>query len=181
MKHWLLIMGLCAMAPMAGCRRAADPGNDRETIERSMAILGTVRALHHEADVYESNGQFDLASHAIQRVIDLRLPESLSEAEDVRADAWGRMAELDLRRQRPDEALAHTDQGLRAAPHESVLQARIYMVRGQALRALADRAAATADSTATATRLREEALTALEHSIEINTRILGRLTPGASR
>jgi tetratricopeptide (TPR) repeat protein len=180
MKHWLLIMGLCVMAPVVGCDRGAHSSNDRETMERSMAILGTVRALHHEADVYESSGQFDLASHAVQRIMDLRLPESLPEAEDVRADAWGRMAELDLRRQRPDEALAHTVEGLRVAPHESVLQARIYMVRGQALRALADRAT-TAGDTTNAARFREEALTTLEHSIEINTRILGRLTPGASR
>jgi tetratricopeptide (TPR) repeat protein len=169
-----------SLAALSGCGTRGAPANDRAHAEAAMAALGTARALHHEADVYEGAGDFDRAAGAMRRVLDLRLPRGFEEAEDVRADAWGRLAELDLRRDRPDESLSHVDEGIRATPRESVLQARLFMVRGQALRALAERAASAGDQTAAARR-REEALAALEHSIEVNARILGRLTDGGRR
>ena len=148
--------------------------------EATMAVLGTARALHHEADVYEGAGDFVRASQAMERVLALRLPPTFAGAEDVRADAWGRLAELDLRRADPDRALVRVDEALAATRRESVLQARLYMVRGQSLRALADRAAGAHDEAAAARR-RDEALAALERSIAINERILRRLTPGSAR
>lgn len=168
-----------ALASGVGCKPRDTAGVDRAHAEASMAALGAARALHHEADVYEGAGDFERASGAMRRVLALPL-SNFEEAEDVRADAWGRLAELDLRRDRPDESLSHVDEGLRATPHESVLQARLHMVRGQALRVLSERATAAGD-TATATRRREEALAALERSIEVNGRILGRLTDGGRR
>lgn len=171
---------LFVTASLVACGEGRRAPVDRGRVEASMAALGTVRALHHEADVYEGAGQFAQASQAMRRVLDLPLPQGFDEAESVRADAWGRLAELDLRRDAPDDALAHVDEGLRATPHESVLQARLFMVRGQALRALAERAAGASDG-ATAALRREEALAALERSIEVNGRILGRLTDGGRR
>ncbi len=179
MKRRSLSLAL-ALALFSGCAKPADHSADRAQVEASMAVLGTARALHHEADVFEGAGDFERAQGAMRRVLALQIPAGLAEGEDVRADAWGRLAELDLRRDHPDDALAHSDEGLRATPHESVLQARLHMVRGQALRTLAERAS-TAGDTATASRRREEALTALERSIDINTRILGRLTNGGRR
>jgi tetratricopeptide (TPR) repeat protein len=175
-----LLAMLLAVASLAACGEARRAPADRGRVEASMAALGTVRALHHEADVYEGAGQFAQASQAMRRVLDLRLPQGFGDAESVRADAWGRLAELDLRRDAPDEALARVDEGLAATPRESVLQARLFMVRGQALRALAERAAGAGDG-ALAARRREEALAALERSIEVNGRILGRLTDGGPR
>jgi tetratricopeptide (TPR) repeat protein len=166
-------MVFALMIALGACTRS--PGPDRRGDEAAMAVLGVARALHHEADVYESSGDFERATQAMQRVLALQLPAEFAEAEDVRADASGRLAELLLRRTRPDEALTEIERALREAPHESVLQARLYMVRGQAHRMLAERAS-TASDAATATRHREAALTALEHSIEVNTRILRRLT-----
>jgi tetratricopeptide (TPR) repeat protein len=162
---------LVALAAGA-CEQQPTP---RRADQATMALLGTARALHHEADVYEAAGDFARASQAMERVLALRLPPTFADAEDVRADAWGRLAELDLRRADPDRALARVDEALRATPRESVLQARLYMVRGQALRALAERAAAAHDEPAAARR-REEALAALERSIAINERILRGLT-----
>lgn len=164
-----LVFGACSRRPEA-----------RHVDDSTMALLGTVRALHHEADVYESVGDFVRASQAMERVLALRLPPSFAEAEDVRADAWGRLAELDLRRDDPERALARIDEALAATQRESVLQARLYMVRGQSLRVLADRALAAHDEPLAARR-REEALAALERSIAINERILRRLAPGGRR
>ncbi len=172
-----LLALLTLLVALTACRRSPDPHRAGEV---TMALLGTARALHHEADVYEGTGDFVRASQAMERVLALRLPGDFAGAEDVRADAWGRLAELDLRRNDPDRALARVDEALAATRRESVLQARLYMVRGQTLRTLADRAAGAHDEP-TAARRRDEALAALERSIAINARILRRLTPGATR
>lgn len=173
---FVLLVALCA-AP--GCR----PERPRQGTsgEASMAYLGVARALHHEADVYESSGNYTHAAQAMERVLTLPMPADFAARDDLRADAWGRLAELDLRRDDADRALARCDEGLRATTRESVLLARLYMVRGQALRALADRAAAAHDDSGAA-RMRDEAIAALERSIAINQRVLGRIiTPGGRR
>ncbi|MFO0602432.1 MAG: hypothetical protein U0324_04620 [Polyangiales bacterium] len=177
MSARLAALALMLLVALGACDRRPDA---RRVDEATMALLGTARALHHEADVYESTGDFARASQAMERVLALRLPPTFAEAEDVRADAWGRLAELDLRRDDPARALARADEALAATRHESVLQARLHMVRGQSLRALADRAAAAHDD-ALAARRREEALAALERSIAVNERILRRLAPGGRR
>lgn len=174
-----LLAVLFALSLAPGCHEGRPrPGASGEA---SMAFLGVARALHHEADVYESSGDFVRASLAMERVLALPMPADFVARDDLRADAWGRLAELDLRRDDAPRALARCDEGLQATPRESVLQARLYMVRGQALRTLAERAHATHDETG-ATRMREEAIAALERSIAINQRVLGRLaTPGGRR
>lgn len=177
-RHLRAIALAVGLSVAPGCAKSHAP--EPPSREAAMAVLGTVRALHHEADVYESTGDFERAANAMRRALAVPLPAGLAEADDVRADAWGRLAELDLRRERPDEALAHADEGIRNTPRESVLQARLYMVRGQCLRALADRATQQGDGV-TAARRRDEALAALEHSIEVNGRILRGLTEGGRR
>ena len=100
-------------------------------------------------------------------------------AEDLRSDAYGRLAELALRRNAPDEARALADTGLRDTQRESVLRGRLLRVRGQCFGALADRDHAAGDETSAA-RDRAEAIRTLEESIAMNLRIVRRLTqPGA--
>ncbi len=162
---------------------ACDKGHGnstRDLDEATIAILNTARALHHEADVYESAGDFNAATQAIQRVLALRIPPTVAEAEDIRVDAWGRLAEISLTADDPDAALAHANSGLQDSHHESVLRARLHLVRGRALRALAQRATTSGDTT-TAEARRREALDALETSVEINQRVLNQLSDGGSR
>jgi hypothetical protein len=161
----------CAAQP---ADRGVAPSN-----EAVMAMLGTVRALHHEADVFEGAGDFERATGAVRRVLALDFPRNMAEAEDLRADAYGRLAELALRRAAPDEALSLADTGLRDTRREGVLRGRLMMVRGQSLGALADRAHAASDEVA-AGRLREQAVEALEASITLNQRLLRRLADGGA-
>jgi tetratricopeptide (TPR) repeat protein len=169
-----LLAGLLALAP-AACEPRH--GDTHQLDEATMAVLNTARALHHEADVFESAGDLAAASRAIERVLALRIPPGVEEAEDIRADAWGRLGELALMADAPDRALAHANTGLRDTRRESVLQARLYVVKGRALRMLAERAEAAGDPT-TAQSRRREAIDALETSIQINQRVLGRLIDG---
>lgn len=165
------------------CSAACDnrhTGSSREIDETTMAILMTARALHHEADVYESAGDFAAAGTAIERVLALRIPQGVLEAEDIRMDAWGRLGEISLMADDPERALAHANTGLRDSRRDSVLQARLYVVKGRALRALAQRAVTAGEPTAAESR-RREALDALETSIQINQRVLGRLLDGGTR
>ena len=106
-----LALGLLGGCSMDGARHGPAPSN-----EAVMAVLGTVRALHHEADVFEGAGDFERATGAVRRILALDFPRNMAEAEDLRADAYGRLAELALRRAAPDEALALADTGLRGSP-----------------------------------------------------------------
>lgn len=170
------LAAVCALA--LGCGNASAPETTPD--EAVMAALGTVRALHHEADVFESAGDLDRASQAIRRVLAIEFPRGMAESEDLRTDAYGRLAELSLRRGAADECLSLASTGVHDAHRESVLKARLWMVRGQCLGALADRAQQSGDATGASQR-RTEALQALETSIEMNQRVLRRITDGGQR
>ncbi|MEZ4391311.1 MAG: hypothetical protein R3A48_09470 [Polyangiales bacterium] len=172
---WALAVAI-GLAGAAGC---APRGDATSRDEASTALLGSVRALHHQADVYEHAGDLARASDAVRRVLALPLSRELPEYEDVRADAYGRLAELALRGGSPDDALSLTDTGLAEATQESVLRARLLMVRGQCLGALADRDVERGDAAAAARR-REEAISVLEQSISMNQRILARALDGGA-
>lgn len=175
----LLLVALLGTSLTVGCDYRRSTAT-RDSDEATMAILLTARALHHEADVYEAQGDFANATQAIERVLALRIPPTVLEAEDIRVDAWGRLAEISLMADEPDRALAHANTGLHDSHRESVLQARLYVVKGRALRALAERAT-TAGDTTTADARRREAIDALETSVEINQRVLAHLLDGGTR
>lgn len=173
-RHGLLASLAVIVALSLGCDPRA-PGGDPALDEATMALLGQTRALHHQADVLEGAGQYDRAAESVRRVLALPFPRGMAEAEDLRADAYGRLAELSLAANAPDEALAHANTGIADARTETVFRARLFLVKGQALSALAKRASDAGDA-ATATARRDEALEALDTSIRINQRVLDRLT-----
>ncbi len=173
----LFLAALFAVVAPLGCvpQDARGP-----TDESTMAVLGTVRALHHQADVYESSGDFERASQAIRRVLAIEYPRGMVESEDLKVDAYGRLAELALRRGNADDALSLSRTGLVEGRRDTVFRARLLMVRGQCLGALADRARVSGD-TAGGDRLRAEAIQSLEESIAMNQRVLGRILDGGAR
>jgi tetratricopeptide (TPR) repeat protein len=171
---WMICLVLLALS--SGCRRdSAQTSSDLD--EATVAVLNTVRALHHQADVYEDAGDYPQAASAIERVLALRIPAGILEAEDIRVDAWGRLAEIALAQGEADRAMSHANTGLRDAQRESVLTARLHVVRGRALRALAEQARQAGDTTLAEERSRQ-AIESLETSIRINQRVLGTLLDG---
>lgn len=171
------LLGLMLLAGAAG--GCAQRGELSTQDEGTTALLGAVRALHHQADVFEHAGDLERAADAVRRVLALPVPRALPEYEDIRADAYGRLAEISLRRNAPDDALSLTETGLSEATRESVLRARLLMVRGQCLGALADRDRERGDR-ASETRRRDEAIQVLEQSIAMNQRILARALDGGA-
>lgn len=170
---------LGAATVSTGCNRPqveTSPSLD----EATMALLTAARALHHEADVYETSGDFAAAQRTVDRVLALRAPSSVREVEDVRIDAYGRVGELALHNRDPQTALDRVDAGLREARRESVLRARLHLVRGRALRALGDELQARGDVAGAAAR-RREAIDALERSIQMNERVLNAALDGGVR
>jgi tetratricopeptide (TPR) repeat protein len=175
----LVGLALHAGAGLSGCAPQA-PGAGPSLDESTLALLSTARALHHEADVYESSGDFASASRAIQRVLALRAPAGVREIDDVRTDASGRLGELALRANDPRAAIERADEGLREARRESVLKARLFLVKGRALRALAELAQQSGDVAGASAR-RREAIDALEQSIQMNERVLRAALDGGLR
>lgn len=163
----------------AGC--GAPSGEQGPSLdEATMALLSAARALHHEADVYESSNDYVAAQRTVQRVLALRAPSAVREVEDVRVDAFGRVAELALRNNEAQTALDRVDEGLREARRDSVLKARLLLVRGRALRALGETATAQGNADVAAAR-RREAIEALEQSIRMNERVLDAALDGGVR
>lgn len=173
------VMAALVLALVTGCgsRNDKPAGPPNEAV---IAALGTVRALHHQADVYEHAGDFQRARQAVERVLSVEFPQGAGERDDLRADAYGRLGELDLRLGQPEAGLDHIAAALAETQRESVLRARLFMVKGQCLSAQADRARERHDEAA-ANRFRDEALAALETSIEINTRVLRRVLGDGGR
>ncbi|MDP3279287.1 MAG: hypothetical protein Q8Q09_29115 [Deltaproteobacteria bacterium] len=165
---WALCLGLTQSACGIRAPRVASESLDDATI----ALLGAARALHSQADLYEASGDQTQAIRSIERVLTLSAPAAVREVEDVRVDAYGRLSELALSANRPADAIRYADQGIQMATRESVLHARLHLVRGRSLRALAESMAVTQSGEA-ATR-RAEAIAALERSIQMNERVLQR-------
>lgn len=173
----------------AGCERSSAP-RERSAVLRddaTMAVLNAARALHHQADLLEASGDYAGATRAIERVLTLAIPSTVEEGPEIRLDAQGRLAELSLSAREPDAALRRCDEVLREGGRESVLLARIHLVRGRALRALSERAGAAdgglappGDDGGRAASLRAAAIEALERSIEMNQRVLARAGDGGA-
>jgi hypothetical protein len=165
----LAVLGLA----LAAC---GSRGNDQALL----AAIGMAQARMHEADELEDRGDRAAAIESAREVLDVPFPEGAPEREDVRLDAWGRIAELELARGDDAAAERATDEGLREVTRRGYFEARLYIVRGRIHRARAESFRAAGDE-ASARRESDAALEALERSIDINAEVLGIQREGGSR
>ena len=85
-------------APASALRVGGDAGPVLDV--QTMAFLSKARALHHEANLREEAGDLPGAVAQVERIIDAVRPHptlAVPEVEEVLADAWARVAELDVR------------------------------------------------------------------------------------
>ena len=180
---------LLAMALVAGCSRAdrgalrvtpADAGAPVDV--ETMAFLSEARALHHEADLKEDSGDTRGARGEVQRIVEARRPHpggAIPEVEEVLADAWARIAELDVRagiRERPP---ARRKRGSPTQPGRRTSGGTCWRCKGIAEQA---RSAALADAgdAVGASKARTEAMRLLEEAVAVQDSVIAWALDGGS-
>jgi hypothetical protein len=144
---------------------------DQPIDEALMLALSQAKNFHHKARVYMTDGKLDEATAAVRAILSIRFPNGAPEAEDVRLDARALLAKLLLGQGLVDQSMTIVDEGLAAPTRESFFLANLYTVKGEILQAQAAALDGTgsADDHARAITLRQQAIVALDRSIQINT------------
>lgn len=169
-----LFLCLAACLAISACTQAADnaPGESRRAIDtRLLAALGIAQGLQHQADLLEARADSAGARAKISEVLAIEFP-SVPEREDVRLDAYGRLAELYLVERDDVAAEREVARGLAESTRTSYFRARLYLVSGRVHEARA----ASARTDGNEDRARDEgrqAIAAYDRGIAINREVLG--------
>jgi hypothetical protein len=176
-------VGACSRADGgAPAARAGDAGPvfDLET----MAFLSKARALHHEANVKEEAGDARGAAAEVERIVRAAVPHAgaavIPEVEEVLADAWARLAELDVRLGDTEGAERAAKEGLSHAREPTYFRGHLLEVEGIAQES---RGAALADAGdgVGAASARRAAMRLLEEAVAVQDGVIaGALDAGAT-
>lgn len=180
---------VCAIAAFAialaatfaiGCRNRENKG-EQDSAQgivdtELMAFLSEARALHHQANLKEESNDLPGATTAMQRLVTARRPhegKTTPEVEEVLADAYARLAELQLRQGALEAAAEAVKNGLAHAPEPTYFRGHLIEVEGLVEEA---RAAGLADAgkPEEAARAREKAIQLLEQVIRIQDQVIQR-------
>lgn len=170
MRAAMMVLVLLA----SGCSAQGGEEPSQESSLSLLAALGMAQGLQHRADELEMLGDVSGAVTEVERVLTIAFPEG-DDREDVRLDAYGRIAELELGRGEVDAALEAIERGRSEASRDSYFHARLLLTLGrvQQARAAARRAAGDDEGARQASL---EAVTTLEESIAMNQRVLTSLS-----
>ncbi len=177
LSHALLGLGLAA-ALLTGCSRAdrrspvdraGRPGEPQDTA--LVAFLSEARAQHHQANLAEADGSIDQAVAALDALVAAPHPQT-PEVDEVLADTFARLAELELERDAPRAALDDVTRGL-ALPAAPYFRGHLLEVQGTALEAQAEALADAGDVTA-AKAGRARARKSLDEAVRIQDDVVRR-------
>jgi hypothetical protein len=148
----------------------AGPVFDVET----MAFLSKARALHHEANLREEAGDLRGAAAQVERIVRANRPHPdhvVPEVEEVLADAWARLAELDVRIGELRGAAEAAKEGLTHARGPTYFRGHLLEVQGIAEES---RAAALADGgdARGAEKARAAAMHLLEEAVAVQDQVI---------
>jgi tetratricopeptide (TPR) repeat protein len=138
-----------------------------------VAYLSKVRSLHHEANLKEDGNDLAGAIDALKRIPSATKPREAPEIDEVLADAYARLAELELKRGGLGNAKAYIDEGLRTAPTETYFRGHLLEVSGLILEASSHTLTDAGDLKG-AVEAREKAIRQLEESITIQEHVIAR-------
>ena len=192
MKRSRVIYGLaCAIALMAlaalaiGCSRR-DAGSSAPAVLLEdggtavdlelMAFLSEARALHHEANVREDESDLAGAIAAMQKLVHAPRPHPearIPEIDEVLADAFARLAELDVRAHDVDGASAAVREGMGHAPEATYFRGHLLEVAGIVEETRAS-LLADAGKAEEAAKARTRALASLEEAVDVQDKVIGR-------
>jgi hypothetical protein len=142
-RRYIVVFAFAVVAALSlgfGCRKASQPdclcadnAAAQPPVDASlMAYLSRARAIHHQADIKEREGDLQAASALLENLVSATLPGKppMSEAKEVQADARARLSDLKTRASDFDGAEREVAAGLAIAPSNSYLEGHLYEQRG---------------------------------------------------
>jgi tetratricopeptide (TPR) repeat protein len=186
-----------ALAASFACAKKPDASNDSTPPAQAvaamdagavvdlevMAFLSEARSLHHQANIREDEGDLPGAVTVMTRLVGATLPhagQKIPEVEEVLADAWARLAELQVKRHDLDEAAKAVRSGLGYAPDATYFRGHLLEVDGVIEEA---RAADLADAGKKdeAQRARARAIELLQEAVKVQEQVIGRALGDAGK
>ncbi len=176
----IALLGTACERSDAGRATAPDAGAPFDV--ETMAFLSEARALHHEANVNEDQGNVRGSIAAVERIVHAKRPHgdrASPEIEEVLADAYARLAELDLRAGDADAASRAASDGLTHAKETTYFRGHLLEVEGVVEES---RAALLADAgdQAGAARARSSAMRLLEEAVSVQGRVIEAALDGGA-
>lgn len=169
------------IAIAVGCARdTAEAGGAPPIDTEVMAFLSEARALHHQANLKEEAGDLAGAVSAMERLVAARRPHpetKTPEVEEVLADAYARLAELELKRSGLPAAARAIDRGLSHAPDATYFRGHLVEVQGLMMEATASELA-DAGKKEEAARARDKAIQLLEEVVKIQDQVIQKSLAG---
>ena len=171
----LLAVAACDKQPAPGeapLQGDAAPAFDVEV----MAFLSEARALHHEANIREDEGDLAAAVAAMDRLTRAPRPhggQKIPEVEEVLADAWARAAELQLKKRDTDAAKKAVAEGLTHAPEPTYFRGHLLEVQGIVEEAAAADYADAANKEE-AQKARQRAIALLREAVAVQEQVIGK-------
>jgi tetratricopeptide (TPR) repeat protein len=176
---------LAAAIALGGCRGSGavpceGAAADAAVVDTALvAFLSIARALHHEADIAESRGDPSAAIAALERLVAAPSPPAV-EADEVRADARARLAELRIKRGDLDRAAADVRDGLDRLHGPTYFRGHLLEVSGLVEEARASALADAGDADGAA-RARASAVRLFEDAVRVQQIVIERaLSDGGS-
>ncbi len=185
------LAGLCLFAcTLAGaaivqCDRTESAQKDDSAVVDSelLAFLSLARAHHHEANLLEQSGDVAGAIAALKKIVDAPKPhpgQKLPEIEEVLADTYARMAELELGAKDTASAQRDVQAGLTHVSEPTYFRGHLLEVYGIVEEA---RTAELADAgnSAEADKARAHALVLLREAVDVQESVIGHVLDGGTK
>lgn len=178
---WLLIAWAAML--LGACGQRAQEGNSGSAPVDTMlmAYLSKARALHHQADMHEEDGDQRRAVLELERIVATPVPggdHPMPEAQEVLADTRARMAELRGQLGDLDAADRDVEEGLKRAPQVSFFEGHLIEIRGVIAQRRAKDLGDKGDK-AGAERERRRAFEDFDRAVQIQDKVIERLLPDA--
>jgi hypothetical protein len=188
MNRWAVaLVAIAASIALAfvlaiGCGRdmPGDAGGSPVIDTEVMAYLSEARALHHQANLKEDAGDLPGAIGSMERLVAARRPHpeaKLPEVEEVLADAYARLAELELKRNGLPNATRAIESGLTHAPEPTYFRGHLIEVQGLMMEATAAELG-DAGKKEEAAKAREKAIQLLEDVVKIQDQVIQKSLAG---
>jgi hypothetical protein len=175
----MLLLGCARAHPELDSRTCAcDEPGARAVDPALMAWLSKARSLHHVADLAENDNAPDQAVAALDQLVSGTVPAAVSpEVDEVLADTFARLADLESLRGEYDKAERRIASGLERAREISYFRGHLLEVRGLVLERLAKQRA-TEGKSAEAAQARKDAMRASVEAVHVQDEVIKRTLGG---